>query len=78
MAKEIANATDPIFDLGPVPCLPHCHIIEREHRESKWHYGIYNSYNAYGGGWADEDYLIEQITKEQKLIKPPVETSGLS
>lgn len=62
--------TDPIFEIGPVPHLPHCNIIEREYREGQWHYGIINSYNAYGSGWADEDFIISEVTKEQQLKSP--------
>lgn len=71
----MAAITDPIFELGPVPLIPHCHIIEREYREGKWHYGINNSYNSYGSGWADEDFIIAEVTKEQQK-KPRQDYQG--
>lgn len=75
MTPQMILATDPIFDLGPVPQLPHCRIIEREYQQGKWHYGIINNYNAYGSGWADEDFIIAEITKEQK--KKPTKVHGI-
>ena len=65
----LAATPEPIFELGAVPMLPHCKIIEREYRkDGRWYYGIINSYNAYGSGWADEDWIISQVTKEQQRV----------
>ncbi|MFS0489920.1 hypothetical protein [Leadbetterella byssophila] len=65
----LAAVPSPIFELGVVPLLPHCKIIEREYRkDGKWHYGIINSYNGYGSGWADEDWVIGQVIKEQQRV----------
>jgi len=69
MTKEILKGNElttpsPIFEIGRVPCLPHCELQEREYRkDGKWYYFVRNNYNPWGSGWADEDYIIGQITK---------------
>lgn len=63
---EVAHKTDPIFEVGRVPNLPHCEIQQREYRNGKWHYAIRNNYNPWGSGWADEDFIISEIAKAKK------------
>lgn len=52
-----------IFEIGHVPKLPYWDIQKKEYRDGKWYYAIRNTYNPWGSGWADEDYIIEQINK---------------
>jgi hypothetical protein len=61
--------TEPIFELGKVPFLPHCEIQSREYKkDGKWYYAIRNNYNPYGSGVADEDWVIQQVEKAKKVI----------
>lgn len=65
----LSAVPSPIFELGRVPCLPHCELQQREYRkDGKWYYAIRNNYNPWGSGWADEDWIIGQITKEQERV----------
>lgn len=58
---------EPLFKLGKVPALEHCEIqqIEKQ-KDGKYRYAIRNNYNPWGSGWADEDWIVEQISKAQK------------
>lgn len=52
---------DPIFEIGPVPQLKHCEIQDRKQKNGQWKYFIRNNNNPWGSGWADEDFIINQI-----------------
>jgi hypothetical protein len=62
--EQTLSIPDPIFELTKVPGIPYCTLWKREYRkDGKWYYAIINSYNSYGSGWANEDWIIEQIAK---------------
>jgi hypothetical protein len=60
MLKHKEKQPTPIFDLGVLPNIPHCKIIDRKYnnRKNNWTYFISNSYNIYASGWIDEDSII--------------------
>ncbi len=64
--KTSLIATDPIFNLGRVPYIPHCEIQQREFRDREWHYFIQNNYSPIASGWITEDRLMEQISDNKR------------
>lgn len=61
--------TDPVFEIGPVPCLIHNEIFKMELRNDDWYYLCNSSATLSGTAWVPENKLMEIITYVQKLQK---------